>query len=68
MLRLWSEVLDEEHIEIRGVARHVRTGNRCSIRDWSALQAFLTKQINALSSDVTDPDGESGRSNESQKQ
>ena len=65
-LRLWLEVLDSEHTEIRGVAKHVLTGNLCNIRGWSALQAFLTEQlatadasnISSVSSDTSKSDDE----------
>lgn len=44
-LRLWIETLDGQHAELRGVALHVRTGARLTIRDWLALQAFLVEHV-----------------------
>lgn len=53
-LRLWLEFLDEERIEIRGLAKHVRTGSRCTIRDWATLQAFLINQLGGVSANTHD--------------
>lgn len=44
-LRLWAEVVDEQHIKVRGVALHVRSGIRVSIHNWLSLQAFLIQQL-----------------------
>ena len=61
-LRLWVEVLDGGHTEIRGVVRHVLSRQRGTIRDWPGLQAFLLEQIGLGNSALIYPPPESATS------
>ena len=44
-VRLWREPMKEGGMEIRGKAQHVLTGEVHYFREWAALGAFMTAQM-----------------------
>jgi hypothetical protein len=44
-VRLWREPMKEGRMEIRGKAQHVLTGEVYYFREWAALGAFMTTQM-----------------------
>ena len=43
-LRLWEEQLASDRTEIRGLVRHVLSGESTYFRDWSTLVDFLEQR------------------------
>lgn len=53
MVRLWREPTKNDRPEIRGKVQHVLTGEVQYFREWAALTAFMTAQIDAGDDDTT---------------
>jgi hypothetical protein len=55
MVRLWVEPLSEDCVEIRGEVRHVLSGRRRYVRDWTTLKAFLDECVGEGDSSLINP-------------
>jgi hypothetical protein len=44
-IRLWQEVLDDEHIEWRGQVKNIVSGEVRYFRDWATLALLLPRML-----------------------
>ena len=45
VLRMWEEEVTADRIEVRGLVRHVLSGESTYFHDWSTLASFLDQWV-----------------------
>jgi hypothetical protein len=61
-VRLWPEIIDDEHFEWRGRVCHVVTQEEHYFRDWAMLMHFLQEMLPPAPSGLQPPPAQEGNS------